>query len=297
MRDALPAILGILVLFSVPVTGLCLGIETGRAHLSQLWRTPGVLLRFFLATFVVMPALAVVIRLSENLSPAVWIGLLLVSMTPPSPGFHSKALKLSADAKISLQWQLTSVLLSIVTIPLTLLIVEDALGLQLNLGLGAVTKKIMLIYLIPVVVGMLLQRLSLPIATAVARIAAPVSTVASLLLLLLIALIGAKPLISLGMRSLLTVLLFVAVAILAGHLLGAPPPHFRVSLVAALAMRFPAPAFVLAKLNGILGPIAPVILAYLVFGGVLLGVYNKLLGRVKPPAAKGGSVTELRKTA
>jgi hypothetical protein len=44
-------------------------------------------------------------------------------------------------------------------------------------------------------------------------------------------------------------------------------------------------------LNGVLGPIAPVILAYLVFGGVLLGVYNKLLGRVKPPAATGGSVT------
>src|SRR5450631_3081677 len=124
MRDALPQILGILVLFSVPVTGLCLGIETGRAYLSQLWRTPGVLLRFFLATFVIMPVLAVVIRLSEHLSPAVWSGLLLVSMTPPSPGFHSKALKLSADAKISLQWQLTSVLLSIVTIPLTLLIVE-----------------------------------------------------------------------------------------------------------------------------------------------------------------------------
>jgi BASS family bile acid:Na+ symporter len=297
MREALPTILGILVLFSVPLTGLCLGIETGRAYLSHLWRTPGVLIRFFLATFVIMPALAVAIRLSENLPPAVWAGLLLVSMTPPSPGFHNKALKLSADAEISLQWQLTSVLLSIVTIPLTLLIVEDTLGLQLNLGIGAVTKKIMLIYLIPVVIGMLLQRFFLPIATAVARIVAPVSKIASLLLLLLIALIGAKPLISLGARSLLVVMLFVALAILVGHLLGAPPPNFRTSLVAALAMRFPAPAFVLAKLNGILGPIAPVILAYLVFGGVLLGLYKKLLGGVKPPAEKGVSVTELRKTA
>jgi hypothetical protein len=50
-------------------------------------------------------------------------------------------------------------------------------------------------------------------------------------------------------------------------------------------------------LNGILGPIAPVILAYLVFGGVLLAVYSKLLNRVKPPMAKGGSVIELGKTA
>jgi hypothetical protein len=44
MRETLPKILGILVFFSVPVTGLCLRIETGRAYLSQLWGTPGVLL-------------------------------------------------------------------------------------------------------------------------------------------------------------------------------------------------------------------------------------------------------------
>lgn len=279
MREALPQVLGILALVSVPLTGLCLGIETGRSYLSRLWGMPGVLVRFFLATFVLMPALAVVIRLSESLPHAVWAGLLLISMTPPNPGFYAKANKLSGDAESSLAWQLTSVLLSIVTIPLTLLIVEDKLGLQLNLGIGAVTKKILLAYLIPVVAGMLLQRLSLPIATAVARIAVPVAKVASLLLVLLIVVIGAKPLISLGARSLLAVLLFVAVAILVGHLLGAPPPNFRPTLAAALAMRFPAPAFVLAKLNGILGPIAPVILAYLVFGSILFGLYKKLLGK------------------
>jgi BASS family bile acid:Na+ symporter len=279
MREALPIILRILVLFYVPLSGLYLGIATGRAHLGRLWRMPGVLIRFFLATFVIMPALAVVIRLSQNLPPAVWAGLLLISMTPPSPGFHSKLLKLSADAEISLPWHLTSLLLSIATIPLTLLIVENALGLDLNLGVGAVARKILLIYLIPVVAGMLLQALSLPIATAVARIAEPVSKVASLILVLLIAVIGAKPMISLGARSLVVVLIFVAVAILVGHLLGAPPPNFRPTLAAALATRFPAPAFVLATLNGILGPIAPVILAYLVFGSVLLRLYDKLLGK------------------
>jgi BASS family bile acid:Na+ symporter len=279
MREALPQILGILVLVAVPLTGFCLGIQTGQAYLNQLWRTPGVLIRFFLATFVIMPAVAVAIRMSENLPPAVWAGLLLVSMTPPSPGFHSKVLKLSGDREISLAWQLTSVLLSIFTIPLTLLIVEGALGLELNLGIGAVTKKIMVMYLIPVVAGMLLHKLSLPAATAVARIAAPVAKVAGLLLLLLILVIGAKPLFTLGIRSLLSVLIFVALAILVGHLLGAPPPNFRPTLAAALAMRFPAPAFVLAKLNGILDPIVPVILAYLIFGSVLLALYHKMLGK------------------
>lgn len=282
MREALPQILGILVLVSVPLTGFCLGVETGRTYLSHLWRMPGVLVRFFLATFVIMPALAVIIRLSENLPAAVWAGLLLISMTPPSPGFHRKVGNLSPDAEISMAWQLTSALLSIVTIPLTLLIVEYALGLQLNLGIAAVTKKIFLYYLIPVLAGMLLQRLSLSIATAVARIADPISNVASLLLLLVLVLIGAKPVISLGMRSLLTLLLFVVVAILVGHLLGAPPPNLRPTLAAALAKRIPAPAFVLAKLNGLLAPIAPVIVAYLVFGTVLLALYNKLLGKRDP---------------
>jgi len=282
MREALPQILGMLILVSAPLTGFCLGVETGRTYVSHLWRMPGVLVRFFLATFVIMPALAVIIRLSENLPAAVWAGLLLISMTPPSPGFHSKVDKLSPDAEISMAWQLTSALISIFTIPLTLLIVEVALGLQVNLGITAVTRQIFLYYLIPVVAGMLLQRLSLSIATAVARIADPISNVASLLLVLLIVLIGAKPVISLGMRSILTVLLFVVVAILVGHLLGAPPPNLRPTLAAALATRIPAPAFILAKLNGLLGPIAPVILAYLVFGTVLLGLYNKLLRKHDP---------------
>jgi BASS family bile acid:Na+ symporter len=253
---------------------------------------PGVLVRFFLATFVIMPVLAVVIRFSENLPPAVWIGLLLISMTPPSPGLHSKTSKLSAGTEISLKWQLASVLLSIVTIPLTLLILEGALRVQLNLGIGAVTRKIALVYLIPVLAGMLLHRLSLPVATGAARIAAPVAKVASLLLVLLIVVIGAKPLISLGARSLLAVLAFVAAAILVGHLLGAPPPSFRPALAAALAMRFPAPAFVLAKLNGILGPIAPVILAYLIFGSLLLGLYDKLLRKYSGVAFQDREVTQ-----
>jgi BASS family bile acid:Na+ symporter len=279
MREALPKILGILVLVSVPLTGLCLGIEAGRVPLRQPPRMLGVLVRFFLATFIIMPAIAVFIRLSQNLPPAVWAGLTLISITPPSLGFRGKVLKLSGDQEISLAWQLISALASIVTIPLTLLIVEYALGLQLNLGIGAVTKKILLTYLVPVLAGIVLQRLSLPFATKVARIAAPVAKAASLLLVLLIAVIGAKPLIALGMRSLLAVLLFVALAILVGHLLGAPPQSLRPTFAAALATRWPAPAFVLAQLNGMRGPIAPVILAYLVFGSVLLGLYHKSLGR------------------
>jgi len=104
-----------------------------------------------------------------------------------------------------------------------------------------------------------------------------VAKVAGLLLLLLILEMGAKPLVTLGIRSLLSVLIFVALAILVGHLLGAPPSNFRPTLAAALAMRFPAPAFVLAKLYGILDPIVPVIPAYLIFGSVLLALYHKLL--------------------
>ena len=138
---------------------------------------------------------------------------------------------------------------------------EDAIGLQLNLGISAVTKKSSLVYSFPVAARYGAAEAFASDRNPVARVAAPISNVAGLLLVLLIAVIGAKPLISLGARSLLVVLLFVAVAIFAEHLLGAPPSTFRPTLAAALATRFPAPAFVLAKLNGILGPIAPVILA------------------------------------
>jgi hypothetical protein len=82
------------------------------------------------------------------------------------------------------------------------------------------------VYLIPVVAGIVLQRLSRPVAIVVARIAAPISKTPGLLLVLLTAVIGAKSVISLGARSLLVVLLFVAGAIFAGYLLGAPPSHF-----------------------------------------------------------------------
>jgi len=144
-------------------------------------------------------------------------------------------------------------------------------------GVVPVIKKTLLAYAIQVLAGILLRKLWAAAAETSARVAHSVSRIALALLALLVLVIGFKPLLSLGVVPHLVILLFVSLAILIGHALGGPPAKLRPTLAAALATRWPAPAIVLARLNGVLRLIAPVLVAYILFGTMLLMLYGKWL--------------------
>lgn len=271
----------VLVLIVVPLGAFLLGLATGRPYLRLLFAKPGVLARFFVATFVVMPVIAMGLAWLTPI-PAVWAGLALISITPPAAGLSEKVAKIGGDEKIGLAWQALAVVLSIFTIPLTLLLVDKFLGRTLELGTTAVLKKISILYLLPIIAGFLVRQLWPATADALGKVLKHVSTVGGLLLVLLVLLIAVPVIFSQHAVNLLIVVGFVACAILIGHLLGGPPPELRPTLAAALATRWLPPALALAAVNQSTREVAPVLITYLFAGVLLMIVYARL---VKQPAS------------
>jgi bile acid:Na+ symporter, BASS family len=266
---------GILAMIAAPSQALLLGLATGRPGMRELFAEPKVALRFFLATFVIMPALAISLGLFTSIPWPVWAGLALISITPPGTGLSAKALKLAGDSQIGLAWQALAVVLSIFTIPLTVFVAERILDLKLELGFAPVVQKILIFYVLPVAGGFLVHALWPGAGATIRKLLNPVSKGAQTLLLLLVLILAVPLLLKVGVVSILLVLGFVASAILIGHLLGGPPQELRPTLAAALATRWVAPALILARVNHSTREVAPVLLTYLIGGALLMMLYGR----------------------
>ena len=283
MGEKLVAAIGITVTIAQPLVTFSIGIETGGPQLRALLRRPGLSLRYFLATFVVMPALAFALGFFNLLPQSLWVGLALMSMAPPAPPATRK-LRKDGDADVGLAWQTEAFLIAVVTIPLTVLAI-DSMGLfsrELNLTWGPVLQRSALFFVFPMLGGLLVRRYWPAGANALAKPVATAATVA-LVILVALALIVAVPVIwKFGIVSIAAVTAFVAVAVLVGHLFGGPGHATRYTLTAMLAARFPVPALVLAQANGATKEILPVVLVYVVAGTLLVPIYGRL---TKPDAA------------
>jgi BASS family bile acid:Na+ symporter len=280
--------IGILAMVLGPIQSLCMAltsVNTGGIPLLK----PAVLSRFFLATFVIMPALAVVLALSGVAGWPVWTGLLLMSMSPPSGSLVSKSEKLTGTA-FGLAWQTISLLLSIVTIPLTLLIVQRIFDLRLNLGIKPVVLKILIFYLVPVAIGKAIRKGRPHAATRLLRPLNKFAQVAMALMVLLILPIAVVAVSKQEIESIALVFLFVACAILIGHAVGGPDPRLRPLLAAGLATRWIALPLILARVNDSTREIAPFLLAYLFSGTLLVAAYGRWLSRHLPPAGRSQPV-------
>lgn len=270
-------VINILVLIALPLQTLELGAETGGPQFRKLGQQKGLTTRFFLASFVVMPGLAIVLDLIAHIPNAVWVGLALMSMSPPSPPAGRRLLKMG-DFDVALAWQAEAFLISVVTVPVTCYVIASMLHLTLDLNFGPVLLKAVLFYGAPMMVGLLLRRFWPGIARALVKPLKAVLLPVGGLLVLLILIVGAPVVWHFGIANFMLVVGFLIVAIAVAHLFGGPLDQERVTLAAMLAARFPLPALILAQANGAVKAILPVILVYLIAGVALVPLYARLIG-------------------
>jgi bile acid:Na+ symporter, BASS family len=277
MPQPLMTAIGITVLIVQPLVTFSIGVETGGPQLRSLFARPGLTLRYFLATFVVMPAIAIVCGAYGWLSASIWPGLALMSIAPPAPP-STRRLRKMGNFDVGLAWQAEAFVLSIVTMPLTVAIVAH-LGLlarEINLNWQPVLLRSILFFGAPMLLGLLVRRYWAKGADALSR---PVGIAANagLLVLVVLVLVVAVPVIwRFGILPIGVILAFVAIAVVVGHLMGGPGRDTRVTLAAMLAARFPVPAMVLAQANGELKAVLPIVLVYVIGGAVLVPIYAKI---------------------
>ena len=243
----LAKLLPLLLQISIGAIVVSMALRSQGGELASLLRRPSLLLRSVLSMNVVTPLIAAGLAAAFSLRPAVEAALLLLAVAPVPPVLPGKQTKAGGEVSYAMGLLTVAALLAIVAVPFSIDVIGRAFGHDLYVPFAAVAKVVLMTVLGPLAVGFLVRRLAPAFA---ARIADPLSKVATLVLLagFVLILIKAGPalLAQVGDGTLLAIVVFTGLSLLAGHLLGGPDPANRTVLALATASRHPGVALAVA---------------------------------------------------
>ena len=235
---------------SIILTVFGFGLQASVADVLYLWRRPSLLARSLVAMFVVMPLAAIAMAKLFDLRPSVEIMLTALAISPLPPLLPRKETKRGKHSPYALGLMVIIGVLAIAIVPIAARLVGVFFGRTFAMSPGAVARVIVTMVVLPLAAG-LIVRASLPAVAQ--RAAKPMGRVATALLaigvlpILAIALPAALALI--GNGTLAAMLAFVAVGLLAGHLMAWPGDDHEAVLAVATGARHPAIALAIARGN------------------------------------------------
>jgi BASS family bile acid:Na+ symporter len=262
---------------------LSIGLSQGFANIAYLWRRPGLLLRCLLASFVVVPLAAMLINQVIPMAFAVKVGLATMAICPGAPMIYRKLLKGRALPHLAGSFQVTTALLAVVVVPLWLSIFAHLYPNDITVAPATIFKQVALAQLIPIAVGLAIRQWFPDLAEDLDQ---PVFKLGSFLLLglLLVILVVALPkVLTAGVLPVIGAVLFAAVCLISGHMLGGPEPASRLTIAVANGTRNAGLALAIATANfpnpGILAAIATYALFAAIAGSIYSNLYQKQLAR------------------
>jgi BASS family bile acid:Na+ symporter len=284
----LAALVGLAVRGSIVLIVVSLGLRATVWDALSLFPRPGLLLRSLLAMNVVMPLAAVSLAAAFDLGVPVEAMLVALAVSPVPPILPKKELKAGGRASYAVGLLVVAALLAIVFVPLAVELLGWAFARETHMSAITIARLVMMSVLLPLAAGIVVRRVAPAFAE---RIAGPVSLGATVLLavvgllLLVHSWAGAAALI--GNGRVLAIAAFVAIGLLAGHLLGGPEPADRTVLALSTACRHPGVALAIATTNF---PdeklVTGAVLLYLLVSGIVSIPYLKWSRR--QPVASGG---------
>lgn len=263
------------MLFALQVSIVCtvfgFGLKTQLADLLAFFRRPTWLLRALLAVFVIMPLVAILLVRIFEFQRVVEIALIALAISPAPPLLPQRQERVGGVTSYVVGLLAVLSLLAIVMVPLSLEIFERVSGRSLGMAPGTIARIVFWRSLLPLAAGMLvlvyLPRLVPTIYKVVALLASVLLLVAASVLIL-----GSAPAIwaLVGDGTIVAMVLFLAVGLVVGQVLGSPNRDFSVALGLATAYRHPAMAFAIAATNfpeeRFVGPILLYVVVSVVIG-------------------------------
>ena len=277
---------------SIGLIVLGLGLQSQLDELTYLLRRPGLLLRSILAMHVVMPLLAVAMASLFDLTPPVRIALVALALSPVPPILPKKQTAAGGRSPYVFGLLVAAATMAIVVVPAGIAILARAFDREISVPPERVLAPVLTSVIAPLVLGAILHRLAPELAR---RVAAPLSTVGTVLLLVTLVpvlIVQWRNIVEVvGNGTLVALALFTLLGVAAGHLLGGPDPGDRTALALATGTRHPGVALAIAtaafpQQTAVLA----VVLWHLVVGGLVAGPYVKWRTRVHaaPAPAAGG---------
>lgn len=275
-------LLGLGINISMALMVLGVALSAGHERLRSAFRDKGLLARSLIAMFVVMPAVAVLIAKNMDLNRALLVALLLLALSPVPPILPTKQIKAGGASAFVLGLFVVAALAAILVVPAGVEIIGRLFGRDLDVPIAPVARVIGTSVLLPIVIGLVIARIRPAFA---ARASGPVSKLAGALLL-----VSFLPVLWVAWDSIaaqmtnytvVAIVAFVVIGLLAGHLLGGPNSDDRTALALATATRHPGVAIaVLHVIEPANKDVALVVMLYLLVGAVASLPYVKWRARV-----------------
>lgn len=271
---------------SVAATVLGYGLHARRADIEYLFRRPRLLVLSLLAMFVVMPVIALAMEVYLDFPHAARVGLVVIALSP-IPQLLPKSL-VSSGGRGSYAFGLAFAvsMLSIVITPAMVHFIGRLMNRQFDVDAGVIATTLVPTVLVPLALGLGVQRLAPRVA---ARAAGPTVAVANVILLL--ALVAVLVLVSgsifevFTLKALLAMAVFVGAGLGVGHVMAGPEPDRSVVLAIACANRNPGLAIAIASVNFPEESFAPTIIMYAIVVGVVTTPYVRWMKRRAIPDA------------
>jgi BASS family bile acid:Na+ symporter len=252
------------------------GLQANRDDLLYVVQRPGLLLRSLIAMLVLMPLLVVACVYFLDLPQQTAVVLTALAVSPVPPMLPKKQKKAGGLAPYGLGLLVVLALVSIVTVPLSIMLVDWLFAMPRGIGPAAIMKIVLTMIIAPLVLGLLVAKLMPGIAQALFM---PVRRVATLLLLagILMLLVGTWHAIlsSAGQWNVLAIVAFVVAGLVIGHWLGGPAPEHAAVLALSTASRHPAIALAISAANYPGEQFAPTLALYLILCTILAIPYVK----------------------
>ena len=259
---------------SIIGTVFSFGLNTTHADFRYLFGRPGLLFRSLLAVLVITPLMAIVLVQVFEFQRAAEIALVALAISPLPPLLPSKESKVVGNTSYGVALMASLALLSFVTVPLSVKVLEQVVGRPLNVPTAAIARMVSVAVLLPLLVGMAVRTLRPAVAE---RIEPVITLVAKILLILgavaLFAGMWRAILGAIGGGAVAAMLVFVVLALAIGDLLGQPEREHSIVLALSAASHHPAIALSIASANAPNEHFAGTILLYLLVNLVVGGLY------------------------
>ena len=259
---------------------LSMGLSLTVSQILQPLRNTRLVLMALAANFVVVPAVAFALSRIIPLEQDVQIGLLLLGTSAGAPFLPKLAQIAKANVAFAVGLMTVLMIVTIVYLPIVLPLLlpgveVDAVQIALSL---------IVTMLVPLLIGLLIKARYEGAAEAVQPIMAQIANISLALLLVLMLGLNFSNVIALfGTGAIIATLLFLAIAVLGGYLLGGPGTDTKRVLALGSGQRNLSAAFIIAASNF---ANEPNVLVYLAATG-LLGMVVIL-----PTAAEFGKHSE-----
>lgn len=218
---------------------LALGLTANLGQLLSLWQRPGLLNRAIFSMSIVIPILAIAIGFALGIPEEAKLGLVLVSISPGTSFPFQWLFRAAREHLYTGALQVTVAFLSIITVPVTIAIINDLLSETVQIDPLIVAQQLLVFQLLPLAIGITtVFVLHQHCAGLIEKNANLLLLGASLLLGVLLIWIFTQQfttLLSLEMPSITAIGLLAGVSLGMGHWLGGKEPSTRTLLALNLA--------------------------------------------------------------